>query len=147
MAEIELPIFLKTALKYQLSENAVLSAVPFLLYWIFSIFLGLFFSGLENRSYMSRTNVRKLANGMGSGIPIICYTLLCTVELNRTFMVIVKTVAITSMSCHLSGFNSNHIDIAPSFAGTLVALTNSTASITGIIIPFVVAQFTHKDVS
>lgn len=45
------------------------------------------------------------------------------------------------------GFLSNHIDIAPSYAGTLMALTNTAATIPGIIVPLFVAHMTHGNVS
>lgn len=45
------------------------------------------------------------------------------------------------------GFLSNHIDIAPNFAGTLMALTNTVATIPGIVVPVFVGQLTAVDVS
>lgn len=45
------------------------------------------------------------------------------------------------------GFLSNHIDIAPTYAGTLMALTNTAATLPGIIVPFFVSEITHGNVS
>lgn len=45
------------------------------------------------------------------------------------------------------GFLSNHIDIAPSYAGTLMALTNTAATLPGIIVPIFVGGITHGNVS
>lgn len=45
------------------------------------------------------------------------------------------------------GFLSNHIDIAPAYAGTLMALTNTAATLPGIIVPLFVAEITHGNVS
>lgn len=45
-----------------------------------------------------------------------------------------------------SGFLSNHIDIAPNFAGTLMAITNTAATIPGIIVPIFVGRITHGNV-
>lgn len=57
------------------------------------------------------------------------------------------TLAVTAIGAMFCGFLSNHIDIAPNFAGTLVALTNTVATIPGITVPFAVSALTEKDVS
>ena len=45
------------------------------------------------------------------------------------------------------GFLSNHIDIAPNFAGTLMALTNTAATVGGIFVPIFVGYVTKGNVS
>jgi ACS family sodium-dependent inorganic phosphate cotransporter len=52
-------------------------------------------------------------------------------------------LAITSIGGMFSGFLSNHIDIAPNFAGSLMAVTNTVATIPGIIVPIFVGWITH----
>lgn len=44
------------------------------------------------------------------------------------------------------GFLGNHIDIAPNYAGTLMALTNTAATLPGIIMPIFVGTVTHGKV-
>ncbi len=39
------------------------------------------------------------------------------------------------------GFNSNHVDMAPDFAGTLMGLTNSIGNLPGFIAPLVASAF------
>lgn len=53
------------------------------------------------------------------------------------------TVGITSIGGMFCGFLSNHIDIAPNYAGTLMAITNTAATLPGIIVPIFVGQITH----
>lgn len=45
------------------------------------------------------------------------------------------------------GFLANHIDIAPSYAGTLMALTNTAATLPGILVPIFVGKITDGNVS
>lgn len=54
---------------------------------------------------------------------------------------------ITSIGGMFCGFLSNHIDIAPSYAGTLMALTNTAATLPGIFVPIFVGEITHGNVS
>lgn len=41
----------------------------------------------------------------------------------------------------------NHIDIAPNYAGTLMAITNTVAAIPGLILPYFIDAMTYRDVS
>lgn len=56
-------------------------------------------------------------------------------------------VGITSIGGMFCGFLSNHIDIAPNYAGTLMAITNTVATLPGIIMPLFVGAVTHGNVS
>ena len=39
-----------------------------------------------------------------------------------------------------AGFNCNHIDIAPNFAGTLMGITNMVANTTGLLTPVLISS-------
>merc|ERR1712136_566416 len=44
-----------------------------------------------------------------------------------------------------SGFYSNHIDIAPNFTGTIMAICNTCATISGFVVPVFVGEMTHAN--
>ena len=44
----------------------------------------------------------------------------------------------------MAGFNINHIDLAPQYAGILMGITNSVATIPGIIGPLIAKTIAHK---
>ena len=51
---------------------------------------------------------------------------------------------VLSILCSMfSGVFSNQADLAPNFAGTLMALTNMLATIPGILVPTLVGIMTH----
>lgn len=52
----------------------------------------------------------------------------------------VGTMFVAGMYC---GFLTNHVDIAPNYAGTLMAFTNTAATIPGFIVPAFVGHLTH----
>lgn len=56
-------------------------------------------------------------------------------------------IGITTIGGMFCGFLSNHIDIAPNYAGTLMAITNTSATLPGIIVPVFVGVMTHGNVS
>lgn len=95
---------------------------------------------------MSTTCARKTATSFCTVIPGICLLILCFIGCRHYEAVTIMSVGIVTMGAMFSGFLSNHIDIAPNFAGTLVALTNTAATLPGIIVPLFVGFVTHGNV-
>ncbi|KAF3430368.1 hypothetical protein E2986_10115 [Frieseomelitta varia] len=118
MLLIELPTFMNQILKFDMSSNAGLSSMPFLCMWIFTMVL---------------TSV----------VPMFCLIGVSYVGCSRTLAVTLMTIGVTCIGGMYSGFLSNHIDIAPNFAGTLVAITNCVATIPGFVVPIFVGKLTH----
>ena len=54
-----------------------------------------------------------------------------------TVAVAFLTIAVGSLGLNLSGFNCNHLDIAPRYGGVLMGLTNTAGTIPGIVGPYV----------
>lgn len=146
MVLIELPNYMKSVLKFKIAENAVLSAVPFLTMWLFSMILSKTLDTLRAKNIITTTTARKIATLIASVVPMICFIALSYIGCMRTLAIVLMTLAVTSVGGMFSGFLSNHIDIAPNFAGTLMAITNSCATIPGIIVPIFVGKLTEADV-
>ncbi|XP_063243614.1 sialin-like isoform X2 [Bacillus rossius redtenbacheri] len=143
MLLIELPTYLSTILKFPIASNALLSSMPFLVMWFFSIALSKCLDTLEERDYISTTTIRKLSTLIASLVPCACLVGVSFVGCNRSVAVALMTVGTMALGGMFSGFLSNHIDIAPHFAGTLIGITNSVATIPGFLVPFLVGQLTE----
>ncbi|CAG9774092.1 unnamed protein product [Ceutorhynchus assimilis] len=146
MVLVELPLYMKTVLKFKLADNSFLTALPFLTMWIFSMIFSKIMDTLRNKGVITTTTARKIATGVASVVPLICFVCLCYVE-DQKISVALMTCAVTAIGAMFCGFLANHIDIAPNFAGTLVAVTNCIATIPGIAVPFAVSALTEKDPS
>ncbi|XP_044253825.1 sialin [Tribolium madens] len=144
---IELPTYLKQVLDFDISSNAVYTSIPFFTMWVFSLILSKILDTLREKKKITTTFARKLATLIASVIPMSCFIVLCFVECQRQLAVALMTIAVTSDGAMFSGFLSNHIDIAPNFAGTLVGLTNTIATIPGFVVPIIVGKLTHADPS
>lgn len=147
MVLIELPTYMKSVLGFKISENAILTAAPFLSMWIFSLALSRRLDALRAKKTISTTFARKVGTLIACLIPMGCFIVLCYIGCERLIAVLMMTSAVTSIGGMFSGFLSNHIDIAPNFAGTLMAITNTVATIPGIIVPIFVGKLTESDVS
>ena len=78
---------------------------------------------------------------------MLCLIQVSYIGCDRTKAVVLMTIAVTCIGGMYSGFLANHIDIAPNFAGSLVAITNFVATIPGFVVPVFVGQLTHGNVS
>lgn len=58
--------------------------------------------------------------------------------------VLFLTIAVGSLGLALSGFNCNHLDIAPRYGGVLMGITNAVATIPGIVGPYVAKAIAHQ---
>ncbi|KAH8297988.1 hypothetical protein KR018_003955, partial [Drosophila ironensis] len=139
---IEIPFYMKQVLKFNVASNAALSSLPYFPMLIFSVGLGKLLSSLQANGKISTTFARKTATSICTVIPTICLLGLCFIGCRHYEAVAVMSVGIVAMGAMFSGFLSNHIDIAPNFAGTLVALTNTVATLPGIVVPLFVGYVT-----
>ncbi|XP_059057794.1 sialin [Achroia grisella] len=145
MLLIELPFYMQQVLKFNMTENAVTTSLPFLSLWIFSMCLSRTLDWLSSNSYITTTIARKIATLFASAVPAACLLAVCYIGCNRAAAVALMAVAVTCIGGMFCGFLSNHIDIAPNFAGTLMALTNTIATIPGIVVPIFVGALTQKN--
>lgn len=143
MLLIELPTFMNQILKFDMSSNASLSAMPFLCMWIFTIGLSKVLAIVQDKQWITVTVSRKIGTLFSSLVPMVCLIGVSYVGCNRTLAVALMTIGVTCIGGMYSGFLANHIDIAPNFAGTLVAITNCAATIPGFVVPIFVGKLTH----
>ncbi|VDI57365.1 MFS transporter, ACS family, solute carrier family 17 (sodium-dependent inorganic phosphate [Mytilus galloprovincialis] len=70
------------------------------------------------------------------------------VDCSHTALTIVLVIlAVSSAGFQYSGWVVNHIDIAPSYAGMLLGISNYLASTTGIMSPIIVGAITEKSLT
>lgn len=137
-----LPSYMAKVLKFELKDNATLSALPYISMWLFTMICSNVLTIFQKKQYITMTMSRKIGTICASIVPMIC---LMTVSYANQFgAVVLMTIALTFIGGMYSGFLANHIDIAPNFAGTLVALTNTFATIPGVVIPIVVGKLINS---
>lgn len=108
---------MKGVLKFEMKENAVFTATPFLTLWFFSIFISKTLDTLRSKSIITTTTARKIATLIASFVPMCCLLALCYIGCNKMGAVVIAGIGVTSIGAMFSGFLSNHIDLAPNFAG------------------------------
>lgn len=90
----------------------------------------------------NKTNTQKLqcillSHRTGQYSPAICLIIASYTGCNRVLTVALLTLGVGLNGGIYSGFKINHLDITPRFAGILMAFTNCTANLAGLLAPIV----------
>ncbi|XP_013411028.1 sialin [Lingula anatina] len=140
-----LPKYMREILKFDIAQNGFLSAVPYLCMWIIGNVSGISADYLRHNKILSTTAVRKLYNGLGLMFPAVFLICVTIIKCNHILAVLFLSMAVGLEGMIYAGFNVNHLDIAPAYAGTLYGLTNLAATIPGFLGPQVVGILTDNN--
>uniref|UniRef100_A0AAR2JGD2 Vesicular glutamate transporter 1 n=1 Tax=Pygocentrus nattereri TaxID=42514 RepID=A0AAR2JGD2_PYGNA len=125
-------------------QVGLVSALPHLVMTIIVPVGGQLADYLRSHNLMSTTNVRKLMNCGGFGMEA---TLLLVVGFSHTKGVAISflVLAVGFSGFAISGFNVNHLDIAPRYASILMGISNGVGTLSGMVCPLIVGAMTkHK---
>ncbi|XP_074653839.1 sialin-like [Tubulanus polymorphus] len=137
-----LPIYMKDVLKFNMKSNGLYTALPYMGMFVAAIFGGQVADILRAHG-VSTTKVRK-------GVQFIAFVLPALFTIGTGFLdctrrgaaVALLTIAVTTSALNRSGYIVNHVDIAPRFAGVLFGVTNTFATVSGMLAPLAVGQLT-----
>lgn len=130
----------------QLLQNGFLSALPYLIMWILIIVFSWISDYINTHGLMSKTNQRKMWNSIAHWGGALALISLYLFDTSVTGAIILLTTSLSLNSGVITGFLTNHMDLAPNFAGTLLGITNSLANITSILGPLLVGFIVRDNV-
>ncbi|XP_076437789.1 sialin-like [Babylonia areolata] len=140
-----LPTYLKKILHFDMTQDGFLSGVPYLVLWLTQLMSGFVADYLRRRGYLSTGATRKMFNTTGCILPAALMVATGYAGCNHTLAVVLLTLGVGSAGFTMSGYNVNHLDIAPRFAGTLLGITNAIATVPGFLGPAVVGILTNHN--
>ncbi|XP_050434410.1 putative inorganic phosphate cotransporter [Adelges cooleyi] len=134
----EMPTFISTVHGFNLREDGLLSSLPYLAMFLLQLPASYLADFLNKRQCTTLTMSRKIWTtismwGGAAGLITLGY-----LDDNATFTIYlyIFVVAIGG-TCNL-GFNINHMDLSPNYAGLLMGITNTMASTGGLTAPLAV---------
>ncbi|XP_071442476.1 vesicular glutamate transporter 1-like [Hetaerina americana] len=141
----QLPTFMKDTLEFDLNKAGFLSALPYLVMTIVLQMAGYLADYLRALSLtvkrgntvayiLSTTGVRKIFN-CGAFLSQTIFMLLAAHSPSAGGAIAGLTLAVGLGGFAWSGFSVNHLDIAPQHASVLMGLSNTVATLPGIISP------------
>ncbi|XP_012498940.1 PREDICTED: vesicular glutamate transporter 2 [Propithecus coquereli] len=87
--------------------------------------------------------------GMLSAVPHLVMTIIVPIggqiaDFLRSKQILSTTTVRKIMNCGVSGFNVNHLDIAPRYASILMGISNGVGTLSGMVCPIIVGAMTKN---
>ncbi|CAC5363679.1 SLC17A5 [Mytilus coruscus] len=138
-----LPAFMKEVLRFDIKSNGALSATPYICSSVSVLLVAHSADRLRSKHILTTTQTRKIFQSIafiGGSIFLVATGFVpCS---KRELAVVFLCIAVFLNGFNAAGYGANHIDIAPKYAGLLIGITNTAATIPGIISPMVAGALT-----
>jgi MFS family permease len=132
-----LPTFLSKVLNFDVEKSGVTAAIPYMCLFVSSNALALAADRLRN-GVCSTTFVRKLFTVLNFSLSAGFLLATGYVPQGQTTVAVVYlSIAVAAGGFGTSGANINHLDLSPKYAGILMGLSNTAATVPGFIAPLV----------
>jgi ACS family sodium-dependent inorganic phosphate cotransporter len=139
-----LPAYLVQVRGFSLNEMGVYATFPYIAMMLIGNGTAWLADDVIRRG-VSITLVRKISQTVAFGGAGVFLLLLAHAD-SPALTVLCITLGLGSLACFSSGMGINHLDIGPKYAGVLVGLTNTAATIPGILAPMItgfIVKFTN----
>ncbi|CAG4952631.1 unnamed protein product [Colias eurytheme] len=134
----EMPTYMAKVLNVKLTQNGLLSSLPYLAMWLLSFPLGMMTDFLIRRKWLSISNTRKLLNSIGLWGPALALIGLSYIPQGMGLAVVIMLTLTVAMNAgQYTGYPLIFIDLAPNFSSLLMGISNSLAGTISIIAPIV----------
>ncbi|MFH4979988.1 hypothetical protein AB6A40_006697 [Gnathostoma spinigerum] len=138
-----LPTFMNDVLGLDTTSMGFIGAIPYLAFFIFINVAGVLADALRNSGILSTLNVRRLSVIIGLGLQAVFLIASGYCKCGQdALLMFFLTLAVGLSGFLYAGIIVNYLDIAPSFAGTLVGLGNTISCVAGMFSPAVVGWLT-----
>jgi MFS family permease len=124
-----------------------LSALPYLLGWIYPIPVGWLADWLIKSGKLSRAKTRKIMTTIGMLTPALALIALTFAGCDPTWTITLLCLAVMINGTSMSGCNVNQLELTPNYAGTLRGVTSTVANICGFATPALIGALTEGQVN
>lgn len=125
----------------EIDDVGILGALPHLCMTFIVPIGGQLADYLRRSGTLTTTGVRKLFNCGGFGIEAI-FLIIVGMSNGTKTAIFSLTLAVGFSGFAISGFNVNHLDIAPRYASILMGISNGFGTLAGMLCPVVVQEIT-----
>lgn len=125
-------------------QNTILGALPHFLMTIIVPSGGILADRIRRNGILTTTQVRKLFNCGGFGMEATFFIVMAYCN-DFELAIIALSIGVAFSGFAISGFNVNHLDIAPRYASILMGMSNGIGTIAGCICPYVVNKILGEE--
>lgn len=131
------PKYFKEVFNMSIAEGTTLAALPHLIMTIIVPLGGQLADYLRRNKILSTTAVRKIFNCGGFGGEAL-FLIVVGMTRDKLTAVVALVIAVGCSGFAISGFNVNHLDIAPRYASILMGISNGVGTFSGkeLVHPF-----------
>ncbi|CAF1030732.1 unnamed protein product [Adineta ricciae] len=142
-----IPKYMDEVLGFDIKSNGILSALPYGSQWLVINLSGVLADLIIRRKILTVTQTRKLFTVLGNFIPALLVLSLAFMTCRLKYVaVLLLTIGVAlSGCCFGGGYILVANDIAPAYAGIVFGISNTFATIPGIVSPYIVGTLTEKD--
>lgn len=130
-----MPRYFSRVLKFNVSQNGLMSSLPWMIAGVTSILAAKLAQLILRRNWMSKTVMTKCFAFLANEGPVFCFVLASCVGCARSVAVALFTLSMGFMGFAYSSFRVANVDMAPNYAGFLMALMNGLGSLCGLLGP------------
>ncbi|UJR32077.1 hypothetical protein I4U23_019545 [Adineta vaga] len=141
------PKYMSEVLKFDVKSNGILSALPYVGILLSTLFASIIADRIIRKKILTITQTRKLFTSLGTIFPAIILIGLAFLTCHLKYFAVLLLVAGVTFNGFFigGGFLLVANDIAPTYAGIVFGISNTFATIPGIVSPYVVGILTEKD--
>ncbi|RNA32387.1 sialin isoform X2 [Brachionus plicatilis] len=140
----QLPSFMKDVLRFDIKSNGLFSSIPYISCWACAIISSIISDRLIISEAMSTSKIRKIFNGIGLLVPMMAVVLLSFVTCKNPYLGIgFLAYGVGFLGCNSgAGFQVNINEIGGEYSGILFGISNTIATVSGIVSPYIVGVMT-----
>jgi len=135
--QAEIPLYMNGVLQMDIKENALFSALPFVVSWSLSYVFLITADILLTKKWLSLTGVRKTMNSLAFWVPAAALIGIGFLDVEqKTLTIVLMTLSVGFHSSSAIGSSINTIDLSPNHASILMGITNTLSTGMSIISPW-----------
>lgn len=135
----QLPIYMKTMLHFNVSENAIFSAILYLTMWVCSIGTGVIADAITRKGRLRLTFNRKIFITIGTFLPAVFVAGAIHSRCNSVGVIICFIFAAGTQGAYSAGW-INFIDLSPGFGPLITSIASTLGACQAIVQPILVAE-------
>lgn len=140
----DLPKYVNDVLHYPIKQNGLYTSLPWVFMWVVTIGTGILGDYLIKHKYLGRTFSRKLYTAIAAFGPAIFIVAASYFGCDVPPVIAMFCLGMGFMGTYFPGIKTNCVDLAPNYAGIIMAITNGAGGIMGIAVPIVVGWLTPE---
>ncbi|CAH1406089.1 unnamed protein product [Nezara viridula] len=139
------PLYMKTVLGFSIQKNGLLNGAPFLLSYFSSVIFCYIADILVTRNWFSLTAVRKIFTALSQVVPGFLLLSIGYFGCEISAVLVAWFVAVIFVTAAYAGAMANIVDIAPNFAGPVLAFAQTIHMSASFIAPLVAGFILKND--